>query len=391
LPPPSFSSLSPLHVIKKCSALEGPAIFFNFKDCQFYLDLQDEEDDDEEQPLGKAWEYDLFDTLEEAIAFLKNDQKQPPLPSSSSASSSASRQQIQDDANQKNDNESDENNNQNQKRKRFEEEDEDFETRRLKRALELQRLEKERTRIKLFEKNLALLHQFKQDYGDCDVPMRNLRYESSDNTATTGNGGAGGGSTSAGGGANVVATTAADVAEDDDDGGGAATTTTTTTSAVTSTGLTDPALATAFSPAPPCIKIDWEKYGALGKWVSRMRTYIVMYQNVVTRESSILTGEQVQRLLDLGFVMEPRRNKAPNKAPRLSIEQRVKQSLKVNRIVVQRRRAKRFQKNLALLLQFKQDYGDCDVPMRRRECGSLDNTTTTGNVGGSTSVCSRCY
>jgi hypothetical protein len=107
-------------------------------------------------------------------------------------------------------------------------------------------------------------------------------------------------------GATKVATSAANmVAGGDDDCGG---------NGGTDTGEMDPTAtkATSSSPAPPPppgSTIDWEKYHGLGGWVSRMRGQIERYQKAATRKSSILTGEQVKRLLDVGFVMDPRRNR----------------------------------------------------------------------------------
>jgi hypothetical protein len=415
LPPPvppaaSFSSLSPVHVIKKCSHLEAPAIFFSFKDCQFYLNLQDDEeeeegengedDDDKKEPLENAWEYDLFDTVEEALALLRNGETQPPsLPSSSSSSSSSPRPQNQDEDSQNDDDDDDDDDDnesfepqpdtiirfgpetqpgtiirivQNQKRKRKEEED-DYETKKLRRALELERLYTQRRHIKIFEKYFALLQQFKQDYGDCDVPYSKREFDTADNTTTAAN--------------NV-----------DCDGGGA--------TSVTYTYDTDPTStrATSSSHAPPLppprINIDWEKYEGLGGWVSRTRSYIVMHQNEATRGSCILTDEQMQRLFNLGFVMEPRRNKPPNKLPPQCLppyDEVVIQRVKGNRRASQNRRHMRFEDYLAWLRQFKQDYGDCDVPFKKRDysfgeyvqkgdCDFLDNTTTENGGGGASQV-----
>jgi ribosomal protein S8 len=316
-PPASFSSFSPVHVIKKCSHLEAPAIFFSFKDCQFYLDLQDkeEEEEDEKGSLEKSWEYDLFDTVEEALAFLRSDEK---------PSSSSPRQNQGDENENENDDESDDKNNQNEKRKRNEQEEEDdYETKRMKRLLHRDRQSSHQRHIQVFEKNLALLQQFKQDYGDCDIHPSKREYESSDTTSA------------------------------------------------------------------PRIQIDWEKYDGLRIWVSRIRSHIVKYQNVATRESSKLTGEQVEQLFDVGFVMEPRRNKHPDMKP---LDYRLKRSLNGT----QKNRAKRFEKNLARLQQFKQEYGHCDVPFQKSDSGSeecfqkrdnnfLDNIST-GNGGGSFSA-----
>jgi hypothetical protein len=355
-PSASFSSLSPVHVIKKCSHLEAPAIFFSFKDCQFYLDLQDDRDEEasaedyNKERLEKAWEYDLFDTVEEALAFLRSDEK----PLSSSSSSPPPRRQNQDDDIQSND-ESDDKNNQNEKRKRNEQEEEDdYETKRMKRLLHRDRQSSHQRHIQVFEKNMALLQQFKQDYGDCDIPHSRLEYDSLD-TST--------GYTK--------------------DGGG-------TIAAFAYTGLTDTTLKTAAtsSSAPPRIRIDWGKYDGLRGWVCRIRQQIEMYLNAATRESSILTVEQVRRLFDVGFVMEPRRNKPPDTKP-------LDKRLIPLTTYAHRQRAYRFEKNLARLQEFKHDYGHCDVPFQnpdsvfgkcsqKQENESSDNTCTE-NGGGCTS------
>jgi hypothetical protein len=151
-------------------------------------------------------------------------------------------------------------------------------------------------RANRFENNLALLQQFKQEYGDCDVPFQKQFSCSGD----------------VGGAASQVATTATDMCggdTDDNGNSGADTGEIDATSTIATSSSSEP-------PPPPCSTIDWKKYDGLGGWVSRMRHDIVKYQNALTRESSMLTGEQVQRLLDVGFVMVPRRNKPPDYKPR---------------------------------------------------------------------------